>query len=294
MKNAKTSMSLVEMRNMIARRMGPNPVMHGHNAVRRVIVDVPLCDLMDEPKYQKRFNPAHAMRIAAEFDIKKMCTPTVVFREGKFYQLTGRHATAAIRHINSLYPGYMNTIQCELVFPSGIAEESAIFVARNDHKRLNAVTRHRAKLLAGETKSAAVQNILDQKGVFVNETRSPSPRSTSSIVPMIWAYEEGVLGPSIDVILSNWASEDRAFEVTVFHPIAALIAKNKAHIDLGVLASCLSGHTPEDVTSWGVTGGMERTVRIANCIADAYNGHAGGPGGAMYVESCDIEWMGKA
>ena len=222
--------------------------------------------------YQRKFKPGHARKIAANFDIKKLGIPMVADRDGKFFGVDCQHRIAAIEMINASRPGYIKSVWCEVVPDSGRKEEADMFTGRNDSSRVSPTDIFKAKHTAGDQTCIRVANILNGKGLCVKGMKRAGNVPVTCIVPVCWAHERGVLEDTIDVIKSTWGLIDEAFQVTVFHPVAAVLVKNRGQVNRRTLVQTLSKFTPAGLrTRCGTPDGRGRTVNIANFVVNAYN-----------------------
>lgn len=270
--SAKKTPKTLQIQLAISQNLGPNPVMYGDNPPKRKIRKVLLEDIKIDNSYQREFRLAHAQKIASEFDIQKMGIPLLNDRNGQLFCVDGQHSIHAVRIINSVCPGFLTSIECEVVNQDGARDEAELFVGRNDRSKVPPTNTFKAKHRSGDATCIRVANILHGRGLSVKGMKKRNTLPITCIVPVCWAHKMGVLEDSIDVIKATYGLIERAFHVTVFHPVAALIAKNRGHVNLNHLAQTLSKFTPAGLlTQCGTPDGRGRTVNIANFIAKAYN-----------------------
>lgn len=271
-KNAHKTTKTLQIQLAIRQNLGSNPVMYGDNPPKREIRKLRLEEINIDPSYQRDFRLAHAQKIASEFDIQKMGIPLLNDRNGKLFCVDGQHSIHAVKIINSVFPGFITSIECEVVVLDRVKDEAGLFVGRNDRSKVPPTNTFKAKHRSGDATCIRVANILHGRGLSVKGMRKKNTVAITCIVPVCWAHKMGVLEDTIDVIKATYGLIERAFQVTVFHPVAALIAKNRGHVNLNHLAQTLSKFTPAGLlTQCGTTDGRIRTVNIANFIVRAYN-----------------------
>ena len=271
-KPKKKKIKISPIQREILKRLGPAPVLYGNNPPKRIIRKINIDSIKIDSSYQRAFRPGKAQKIATWFDIEKMGIPLLNERGGEFFCVDGQHSIAAIKIINGFCPGFLNVIECEVVEKSGPREEADLFVGRNDRAKMSALMTFKAKHRSGNTTCIRIANILNANHIHVDGMKKKDTIvGVSCIVPVEWSYEMGVLEDAIKVIKSTYGLVDEAFGVTVFHPVAALIAKNRGIVNLDDLVKVLSKFTPAGLVSKGVTDGRKRTVSIANFIVESYN-----------------------
>jgi len=277
-----------KLEQAILLNLGPSPKMYGNNPPKRQIRTIRLEDIKIDESYQRNFRLAHAQKIAEEFDIRKMGIPLVNDRNGQYFCVDGQHSIHAIKIVNSFLPGYLTSIECEVVDEPGPKEEARLFVSRNKRSKMPATSSFKANHRSGDADCIRVANVLHSRGLAVKGMKRRGTIPITCIVPVCWAYQMGVLEDFLDVVKATWGLIDSAFHVTVFHPIAAVLVKNRGRVDLGHLVKTLSKFAPAGLRSMGVTGGFTRTVRIANFVVNAYNKSAKKADRIELVGSSDI------
>jgi hypothetical protein len=256
----------------IRKNLGHDPVMYGDDPPKREMRKVRLGTIKVDRSYQREFRRAHAEKIAANFDIQKMGIPLLNDRNGRLFCVDGQHSIHAIEIINSVYPGFLTSIWCEVVAEAGPKQEADLFVGRNYRSKMPPTSTFKAEHRSGNPTCIKVANILHSRGLSVKGMRIRNTLPITCIVPVCWAHRMGVLEDSIDVIKATYGLIEQAFQVTVFHPVAALIVKNRGHVDFDLLVRTLSRFTPAGLlTKCGTPDGRGRTVNIANFIVNAYN-----------------------
>jgi hypothetical protein len=271
-KRAPKAKKITKLEQAILRNFGASPVMYGNDPPKPDLRKIRVDEIRFDHTYQRKFKPGHARKIAAKFDIRKLGIPVVAEREGVPFGVDCQHRIHAISLLNAVRPGFLTSVWCEVTPESGRREESDLFTGRNDSSKVSPTDIFKAKHTAGDPTCVKVANILNGRGLSVKGMKGRGTLPVTCIVPVCWAHERGVLEDAIDAVKSTWGLIEQAFHVTVFHPVAAILVRNRGRVNHATLVQTLSKFTPAGLrTRCGTTDGRGRTVNIANFIVNAYN-----------------------
>lgn len=116
---------------------------------------VPIALTRVSPMGQRELVPGWVSKIAAHFDIERMGTPTVSYRDGHFYILDGQHRIEAAKEA-----GYEDQkVQCWVYENLTEAEEAEKFLQLNEVKAVNALAKFRIAVRAGRPMESDIDRI---------------------------------------------------------------------------------------------------------------------------------------
>lgn len=256
----------------IRRNLGKNPAKKGASPDKPSIELIRIEDFQIDSLYQRSMKNAKIRKIATEFNPRKFGIPVVAYRGSKPYLIDGQQRTCALMLINSACPGFRTSVWCEVVPDvNGRAEEAEIFDGRNDNKPILPIENFKAEWASKDASAVSIVRALHANGITVKGIPCSGALPIICIAAVKYSHKMGVLNETIDAIRATWGLVDEAFKVTCFHPIAAVLHKNRGAVDNAQLVKTLKKFTPAGFKAMADSNGHNRTVSIANRIVDAYN-----------------------
>lgn len=272
-KNKKIGKRTIAIFDEIRRHFGKNPVKYGDNPPKPELKLIPIKDFDLEDLYQRAKKMIKIREIATEFDYRYLGIPLIAYRNGKAYLLDAQQRVTAIQLINVIYEDFLTSLWCEVVPETrGKTEEAKVFIGRNNSKKLLPTETFKAEWAAKEAEAVGIVKTLHANGLTIKGIPRHEAVPISCISAVKYAHKAGVLTEAIEAIHSTWGLIDEAFQVTCFHPIAAILQKNRGKVDKDRLVDTLKKFKPAGLKALAnTTDGHNRTVNIARRIVAAYN-----------------------
>lgn len=124
---------------------------------------VPIPFMKVSPLAQRELNNGRVARLAADFDLEQLGTPTVNHRDGSWYIIDGQHRIEALREI-----GYGDQqIQCWAYEGLTDVEEAEKFLKLNDTLTVNALAKFKVGVHAGRAEETEIDKIVRSAGLHV-------------------------------------------------------------------------------------------------------------------------------
>jgi hypothetical protein len=142
----------------------------GKNRIERAarLAWVPISLMRVSPLAQRDLNRARVDRIAADFDLEQVGTPTVNKRGGGFYIIDGQHRVEALKEI-----GWGDQqIQCWTYEGLSEDEEAEKFLKLNDVLAVSAFVRFRVGVQAGRGRECDIDRIVRAAGLTVSQDKT--------------------------------------------------------------------------------------------------------------------------
>lgn len=213
---------------------------------------VPLADTQVNPLAQRELNQARVDRMAADFDLEQIGTPTVNLRDGHYFIVDGQHRIAAL-----IQMGWEDQqIQCWVYenLPSEI--EAEMFLKLNDTLRVQAMPKFRAAVHAGRADECDIDRIVRANGMVISE-RAVSDRPNITAVgtlQRIYRRSDGeTLGRTLRIVRDAFG--ESGMEAVTLDGIALLCQRYNGELD-DQLAVDRLGATPAGVS--GLLSSAER------------------------------------
>lgn len=117
---------------------------------------VPVADTRVSPLAQRELNQARVDRLAQEFDLEQLGTPTVNLRDGHWYVIDGQHRIEALKAI-----GYEDqSIECWAYKGLTEIEEADKFLKLNDTLAVHAFPKFKVAVQAGRPTECDIDRIV--------------------------------------------------------------------------------------------------------------------------------------
>ena len=124
---------------------------------------VPIPMMRVSPLAQRELNQGRVDRLAADFDLEQLGTPTVNLREGHWYVIDGQHRIEALKQI-----GYDDQhVQCWAYRGLSDVEEAEKFLKLNDVLSVSAFAKFKVGVQAGRPEECDIDKIVRHAGLHV-------------------------------------------------------------------------------------------------------------------------------
>jgi hypothetical protein len=129
---------------------------------------VPVPDMRVSPLAQRDLNQSRVDKLAAEFDLEQLGTPTVNLREGHWFVIDGQHRIEALKAI-----GYGDQlVECWAYKGLSDVEEAEKFLKLNDTLAVAAFPRFKVAVQAGRETECDIDRVVRGVGLRVSMDRS--------------------------------------------------------------------------------------------------------------------------
>jgi hypothetical protein len=146
---------------------------------------VPIDGMRVSPLAQRDLNQARVDRLAADFDLEQLGTPTVNHRDGHWYVIDGQHRVNALIQI-----GYGDQqIQCWAYQGLSDVEEADKFLKLNDILTVNAFAKFKVSILAGREEECDIDQTVRSCGLRVSQDKKDG--SVSAVNTLRRVYRRG-------------------------------------------------------------------------------------------------------
>jgi hypothetical protein len=227
---------------------------------------VPIAKMKTSPLAQRELNPARVSKLAAEFDLEQVGTPTVNERQDHFYIIDGQHRVEALREM-----GWGDQqIQCWTYVGLTEEEEAEKFLKLNDTLTVSSFAKFRVGVQAGRTVECDIDRIVRAQGLRVSTDRRDGAISAVGALRRVYNQAgPGQLARALRIIRDAYG--DAGLDSAVISGIGLLCARYDSALDEARAVVCLSK------ARGGVNGllGKAETIRRAtggakyHCVAAA-------------------------
>lgn len=146
---------------------------------------VPIADMRVSALAQRDLNQARVDRLAADFDMEQLGSPTVNQRDGHFYVIDGQHRVEALRVI-----GYGDqSIECWTYKGLTDVEEADKFLKLNDILAVPAFAKFKVSVQAGREVECDIDRVVRSLGLRVSTERSEG--AISAVHTLRRVYQRG-------------------------------------------------------------------------------------------------------
>lgn len=187
---------------------------------------VPISKMKVSPVAQRQLNQARVDRLAAEFDLEQLGTPTVSERDGSFYLIDGQHRIEMLRQI-----GWDDQqVQCWTY--TGLTEEDEAdkFDRLNDVLAVHAFDKFRVRVTAGREEETDIDRIVRANGMCVSRESVPGAIGAVGTLRRIYARSDGkTLGRALRIIREAYG--DPGLEAAVLDGIGLLCQRYNGDLD---------------------------------------------------------------
>ena len=223
---------------------------------------VPIEKMRTSPVAQRALNPARVDRLAADFDLEQLGTPTLSERDGHFYIIDGQHRVEALRQI-----GWGDQqIQCWVYTGLSEQDEADKFDRLNDVLAVHAFDKFRVRVTANREIESDIDRIVRANGLVISRDNLPGAISAVGTLRRVYTRSDGkTLGRALRIIRDAYG--DPGLEAPVIDGIGLLCERyNGALNDDEALARLKSANG-------GVNGLLGRAEKIRQSTGD-YKSHA--------------------
>lgn len=187
---------------------------------------VPIEKMKVSPVAQRDLNQARVDRLAAEFDLELIGTPTMNERAGEFFILDGQHRIEALKQI-----GYGDQqVQCWVYVDLTDEQMAEQFLRLNDVLVVSAYDRFTKAVHAGREVECDINRIVRSHGLVV--TRDSLEGAVSAVGTLTKVYRRGgpkVLSRTLQIITKSFG--DSGLEATVLDGIGFLCQRYNGELD---------------------------------------------------------------
>ena len=152
---------------------------------------VPLTQMRVNPLAQRELRPARVSRLAAEFDVEQMGTPTVSHRGAWYYLIDGQHRIEALKAWLGAWQDQQ--VQCWCYQGLTEADEAEVFLKLNDTLTVRCLDRFKVAVQAGRTSEADIDRIVRALGLKISASRCSGGISATATLARV--YTRG--GPEV-------------------------------------------------------------------------------------------------
>ena len=144
-----------------------------------------LSQMRVNPLAQRELRPARVSRLAAEFDVEQMGTPTVSYRGDWYYLIDGQHRIEALK----VWLGAWEDQQVQCWCYEGLteADEAGVFLKLNDTLTVRCFDRFKVAVAAGRTTEADIDRIVRALGLRISANRGGGGISATGTLARVYA-----------------------------------------------------------------------------------------------------------
>ena len=178
------------------------------------------------PAAQRKYQKAHASRIAAEFDLESLGYPVVNWRDGQWWIVDGQHRVGALKIMgwHESTPGEPKgqRIECEVYRGLTEAQEADLFLRRDMRKTIAPLDKYRIAVNAGWPDETAVNKLVEDLGLHVG-IGSQYIQAASTLLKVYRNGGETALGRALVII--NEAYGETGFKAPIIEGVGLLITR---------------------------------------------------------------------
>lgn len=178
---------------------------------------VPIPKMKVSPVAQRQLNTARVDRLAAEFDLEQLGTPTVSERDGSFYVIDGQHRIEALKQM-----GWGDQqVQCWTYSDLTEQDEADKFDRLNDVLAVHAFDKFRVRVTANREVETDIDRIVRAAGLCVSRDSVPGAIGAVGTLRRVYSRSNGkTLGRSLRIIRDAYG--DPGLEAAVIDGIGLL------------------------------------------------------------------------
>lgn len=196
---------------------------------------VPIGLMRVSPLAQREQNRARVDKIAANFDVEQIGTPTVNKRGGHFYIIDGQHRIEAMKDI-----GWGDQqVQCWTYENLTEQEEAERFLLLNDVLAVNAFAKFRIGVQAGREMECDIDRIVRINGCIVSQDQLDG--SIGAVGTLVRIYQRAggtVLGRTIRIVRDAYGTA--GLETSILDGIGLLCGRYNGDLEDQVAVAKLS------------------------------------------------------
>lgn len=187
---------------------------------------VPIGLMVVSPVAQREITPSRVDKMAANFDLEKIGTPTVNHRDGKWYIVDGQHRVEALRQI-----GWGDQqIQCWTYEGLTEEEEAETYLSLNDVLPQKAFDKFRISITAGRAVQCDIDRIVRSQDLVVSRDKTDNSVSCVGTLERIY-HRDGpkVLRRALRIAFDAFGSS--GLEVAVLDGIGLLCGRYNGDLE---------------------------------------------------------------
>lgn len=196
---------------------------------------VPISLMKVSPLAQREINSARVDRLAADFDLEQLGTPTVSHRDGHFYIIDGQHRIEALKQI-----GWGDQqIQCWTYDGLNEEAEAERFLRLNDTLAVDAFAKFRVGVRAGREAECDIDRIVRAQQLVVSRDQIPGAIGAVNTLRRIYGRSgPTVLGRTLRLVRDAYG--DPGLEAAVLDGLGLMCQRYNGELDDGVAVRKLS------------------------------------------------------
>lgn len=187
---------------------------------------VPIGLMKVSPLAQRELNQARVDKLAADFDLEQLGTPTVSHRDGAFYIIDGQHRIEALKQI-----GWGDQqVQCWVY--EGLTEqmEAEKFLRLGDVLTIEGFSKFRIGVVAGRPAECDIDRIVRSNGLVISRDQVPGAIRAVGTLRRIYDRADGkTLGRALRI--TRDAFGDPGMEAAVLDGIGLLCQRYNGALD---------------------------------------------------------------
>jgi hypothetical protein len=187
------------------------------------------------PLAQREINHARVDKLAADFDLEQLGTPTVSHRDGHFYIIDGQHRIEALKAI-----GYGDQqVQCWTYEGLTEEDEAERFLKLNETLTVDTFAKFRVGVRAGREVECDIDRIVRAQQLVVS--RDQIPGAIKAVGTLRRIYGRGgatVLGRSLRIVRDAYG--DSGLEAAVIDGIGLMCQRYNGELDDSVAVKKLA------------------------------------------------------
>jgi len=226
----------------------------------RKLKSVPFSKMKVNLAAQRGFDKKWANEIFAIFDVDKMQTPHVSYRDGHFFIMDGQHTIEACKMFLGNWKDQM--IDCWVYEGLSETEEADMYLALNNKKQDKLFNRFRVALLAGYETENRINEIVMSEGLAISNNKTPGAIESVGTLTKIYKRDGAtVLGNILHIAKEAWG--DAGLQVPIMDGIGLLLHRYNGQIqqqNLIILLKKVSG---------GVNGTLGAAEKLRDTTRDA-------------------------
>lgn len=187
---------------------------------------VPIPKMRVSPLAQRELNQARVDRIAADFDLEQIGTPTVNEREAAFFIIDGQHRIEALKQI-----GWGDQqIQCWTYQGLSEVDEAEKFLKLNDTLTVDAMAKFRVGVQASRAVECDIDRIVRAQNLCVSRDRVPGAVAAVGTLRRVYARSDpATLARTLRIARDAYG--DPGMEAAVLDGIGHLCARYNGELD---------------------------------------------------------------
>jgi len=187
---------------------------------------VPINEMKVNPLAQRELNQARVDRLAVDFDLEQMGTPTVSIRDGSYYVIDGQHRIEALRQI-----GFGDEqLQCWTYEGLTEVDEAEKFLKLNDYLAVLGIPKYHAAITAGRPMECDIDRTVRAAGLVVSKDQLPGAIHAVGTLRRVYTRSDAAtLARTLRLIRDAYG--DPGLEAAVIDGIGLLCQRYNGQLD---------------------------------------------------------------